>query len=203
MDVCTLDTIDIRYLTAQERSEMDMVVCESSEQKLLKYDDAVKYLEGYVIPVGFMMDSISNTTGALGDWLVCDGSTFDEIEYPELFKILGGNVLPDATGRITTGTDIGSVGNVWGSYDITLTPEDLPQHTHEYEDWHGRRPLFEPEHNGDDAGGSENRSNPRAQYETSRTTITTYANLTDTPDPTEPIHLIQPSVIVKKLIKAN
>lgn len=38
-------------------------------------------------------------------WLICDGSTFNENEYPSLRAVLGSNVLPDLRGRFLQGAN--------------------------------------------------------------------------------------------------
>ena len=50
-------------------------------------------LKGTVLPVG----TIRALTNSLvpTDWLLCDGSQFLQNDYPELYTLLGGNVLPD------------------------------------------------------------------------------------------------------------
>ena len=32
------------------------------------------------------------------NWLLCNGDSFDELLYPELYSLLGSNVLPDLRG---------------------------------------------------------------------------------------------------------
>ncbi len=37
------------------------------------------------------------------NWLICDGSTFEQITYPELYTLLGTNVLPDLRNQVLKG----------------------------------------------------------------------------------------------------
>ena len=46
----------------------------------------------------------------LDGWLLCDGSTFSQTTYPELYNALGTNVLPDLRGRILEGGDASNIG---------------------------------------------------------------------------------------------
>jgi len=78
-------------------------------------------------------------------WLVCDGSTLDKVDFPELFDIIGntyGNVdpdfdLPDLRGRVGVGLDgvsagvltgNNSAGDTGGEEDHILTVAELPDH---------------------------------------------------------------------------
>ena len=42
-------------------------------------------------------------------WLLCDGSTFDQTTYPELFAVLGVATLPDLRGEFLRGREAGGV----------------------------------------------------------------------------------------------
>src|SRR5579883_866836 len=79
------------------------------------------------------------------DWAFCDGSLLAIATYPQLFNVLGttyggdGEVtfaLPDLRGRIPlhVGTDRGgnnyAQGQAAGSEQITLTTQQMPQHSH-------------------------------------------------------------------------
>lgn len=46
-------------------------------------------------------------------WLICDGSTFDQLVYPDLYTHLGTNVLPDHRNRVSRdpGPDTGPLGS--------------------------------------------------------------------------------------------
>ena len=53
------------------------------------------------IPVGMINPSL---TSIVDGWLLCDGSTFDALLYPELNALLGGNTLPDLVERFPRAT---------------------------------------------------------------------------------------------------
>lgn len=65
--------------------------------------------------------------------LLCDGSTFDQAEYPTLYNILGSNALPDLRGRFVLAAGNGhNVGDVGGAETHTLTIPEMPTHSHGY-----------------------------------------------------------------------
>lgn len=84
---------------------------------------------GAAVPVGViqMWPTASPPTG----WLVCDGSTFDVLSYPELNTVLGGNTLPNMQDRAPVGAS-GSkaVLSVGGNGTVILTATELPAHYH-------------------------------------------------------------------------
>lgn len=65
------------------------------------------------------------------DWLYLDGRSFDEVLYPDLFALLGGNVLPDMRGAVLSGIncDNGEQPTIEcvGSNGVQVP---LPEHTH-------------------------------------------------------------------------
>lgn len=66
------------------------------------------------------------------NWLLCNGSTFSSVTYPDLFTFLGSTTLPDLRGYFlrgldTTGTvDPNGVGRVIGS----AQNDEFKSHTH-------------------------------------------------------------------------
>ena len=46
-------------------------------------------------PLGTIVSYLGTENPANGEWLICDGSTFDASQYPSLATFLGGNVLPN------------------------------------------------------------------------------------------------------------
>jgi microcystin-dependent protein len=69
------------------------------------------------------------TATAPDGWLVCDGSTFSAVTYPDLNTVLGGTTLPDLKGRVAVGVDDSAgrvtsdntLGDSSGAEDVTLT----------------------------------------------------------------------------------
>ena len=49
---------------------------------------------------------------------MCDGSTFNELLYPELFEFLGGNVLPNMQGCVLRMRDTTANRDKDGTRDI-------------------------------------------------------------------------------------
>lgn len=91
------------------------------------------------VPVGAIMEYAGST--APDKWLVCDGSTVDEADYPELATVLtpvaGIITLPDFRGRVPVGVGQGiglTVNHVLlemiGEEDHALTIDEMPTHEH-------------------------------------------------------------------------
>lgn len=81
------------------------------------------------VPTGSVISYIGNT--APTGWLLCDGSTVTDMAttYPELYAILGTNVLPDLKLRVPLGAGTGiSVRTNGGS--ATIAEANLPAHKH-------------------------------------------------------------------------
>lgn len=87
---------------------------------------------------------ISSFLGALPDgWLLLDGSTYDEADYPELWSVLDAQfkdepsstfTLPDFGGLVLVSSGNGFVvGDVGGLDAVTLSIAELPSHTHNYQ----------------------------------------------------------------------
>lgn len=88
------DTVDLRKL-----SRALMII----DGEMKAQDDKVENLT--ISPVGGIMPYAGAVAPA--NWLICDGSTFDAVTYPELNTLLGGNVLPDLRGEFIRGLDNG------------------------------------------------------------------------------------------------
>lgn len=57
-------------------------------------------------PVGTVISYLFAATNLPTGWLLCDGSTFDQTQYPELYRMLGNkNTLPDLRGYFLRGLD--------------------------------------------------------------------------------------------------
>lgn len=78
--------------------------------------------------------------------LACDGSTYDDDDYPLLAAVIGATfdngdgtfTLPDLRGRVIVGSGTGSgltarsLGDTGGEEDHQLTIAEMPAHTHTY-----------------------------------------------------------------------
>lgn len=73
-------------------------------------------------------------------YLLLDGTTYAQVDYPELFSVLptqlisGTNfTLPDMTSVFMAGTDtVGNIGDLAGDNSYNLTVGQLPAHSHLY-----------------------------------------------------------------------
>jgi microcystin-dependent protein len=75
-------------------------------------------------------------------WLALDGSTYDEVDYPELYARLDGVfkneiaetfTLPDCDGVSISGSGVAmDLGDTGGSDSVTLSIAELPSHSHSY-----------------------------------------------------------------------
>lgn len=81
------------------------------------------------VPTGSVISYIGNT--APTGWLLCDGSTVTDMAttYPELYAILGTNVLPDLKLRVPLGAGTG-VGVRTNGGSATIAEANLPAHKH-------------------------------------------------------------------------
>lgn len=97
---------------------------------------------GTIVP--FSGENIPN------NWLLCDGSEVNRIQYKELFDIIGstygdgdGSItfnLPDFRGKVLTGlniddTDFNSIGKTGGEKTHKLTIDEMPSHKHKFDYW--------------------------------------------------------------------
>lgn len=73
-------------------------------------------------------------------WLLCDGTTYDKVDYPELWAVLPSQLtsptqltLPDFTSAFLAGTDTAAeIGDTDGQNTQNLSVEQLPAHSHLY-----------------------------------------------------------------------
>ena len=97
------------------------------------------------LPVGAEMSWPSDVLPSGDQWLFEDGSTLNEIDYPELFAVIGitfgsGGAgtfrLPDPRGKVNVpklaaDPDFGNINDSGGNRTKTVTTSNLPPHTHE------------------------------------------------------------------------
>lgn len=93
--------------------------------------------------ISMLIGQISYFLGALPNgWLPLDGTTYDQLDYPELVALLDSQfkndvaetfTLPNVTDRFfaVSGNNY-TLGNLGGSDTHTLSVDELPPHTHDY-----------------------------------------------------------------------
>ena len=116
------------------------------EVTLMATDALNFYLEsGDMCRIGTLVDYITATPPE--GVLPLDGTTYIGADYPDLFAIIHPNLdngdgtftLPDARGRVPVGAGAGSgltnrsIGDSFGTEQVTLTEAQIPAHTHTYE----------------------------------------------------------------------
>jgi len=90
-----------------------------------------------------MVGAIAQFMGAVPDgWLPLDGSTYDEVDYPELYAqldVVFKNVpaetftLPDCYDRVIIGSGGAlGLGDIGGSASVALSSDEMPSHSHSY-----------------------------------------------------------------------
>lgn len=85
------------------------------------------------VPVGTVVSNIFNQTPLPTGWLPCDGSTFDNTQYPQLYQMLGNkNVLPDLRGYFLRGLDPSGKIDPDGANRAALSvqQDQFASHTH-------------------------------------------------------------------------
>lgn len=93
----------------------------SLDRRVDTLESAITNLEGEISSVSSAVSSITSIcvgtiitwptgnnpsdykSGSLYNWLDCDGSTFSQSSYPDLFRILGGSKLPNYKGMFLRG----------------------------------------------------------------------------------------------------
>lgn len=86
------------------------------------------------VPVGTIVTYGGNEKSYPPGWLACDGSTFNQTQYPELYAALGNsNTLPNLAGYFLRGLD--TSGNIdpdgKGRTVLSTQADAFAQHTHD------------------------------------------------------------------------
>lgn len=98
-------------------------------------------ISSQTVPAG-MVAPFAGTTAPTG-WLMCDGATYGQGTYPNLFLAIGytyggsdGNFsVPNMADRSLMGVgSIVALGDTAGASEVTLTTAQLPSHNHEVND---------------------------------------------------------------------
>lgn len=69
------------------------------------------------MPVGSVIAWVVATPPT--DWLICDGSAFSGVTYPDLATLLGGTTLPDLRDRFLVGAQTYALGSTGGALGHT------------------------------------------------------------------------------------
>lgn len=106
-------------------------------------EESEKMIESYIFmnfnpfPVGLIIPFASATIPE--GYLLCDGTTLDTADYPELFAVIGYSfggsgsafLVPDLIDRTIIGSSgTFALGDVGGTTDETLDVSQIPSHTH-------------------------------------------------------------------------
>jgi len=86
-------------------------------------------------------------------WLICDGTEYQQADYPELFEAIGQTwggatgtfFVPDLRGRVTIGVSAAhDLADTGGEETHTLTIGEMPSHVHGYSKPEIPTLVFEP-----------------------------------------------------------
>lgn len=197
MAICDdLEFLDIEGLSTLQIQNLEFVVGDAGKQGVISFLDLLPFIDPITIPVGFTVDFYG---GYIPDgWLLLDGSVFSASTYPDLYTLLGDVTLPDYRGRTTVGSVISpnTTGATQGVASITLTENQMAEHSHSYRDTSG---ILNPVNKGDHTTSKfEGDHRFRASF-----------NPVDVDKDTEsvgggnPVNNLQPQVVVRKLIKGK
>ena len=113
------------------------------------------------VPPGSITSYAGNTVPS--GWLLCDGSTLNKNDYPELFSaigyIYGGSgesfMIPSLVGRMSLGkSESHPMAETGGSETVTLTTAQIPGHSHNGTTNSGGSHVHSIQLYGDDKNGS-------------------------------------------------
>ena len=91
------------------------------------------YVDQHEVPIGTVISFYGNTTPA--GYLYCNGASFNQATYPELYSLLGGNVLPDMRGYFMRGTSDSNAVDPSGPRAVgSVQSDEVKSHTHTYLD---------------------------------------------------------------------
>jgi len=106
---------------------------EESAQMIANY----KFMNFNPFPIGMMFPFASETIPA--GYLLCDGTTYETEDYPELFAVIGYSfggsgdffIVPDMVNRAVVGAgDSFSFASTGGAETHTLSESEIPAHSH-------------------------------------------------------------------------
>ena len=137
---------------------------QASNTNALYYDDTTKEVTyGGGVPAGSIMPFAGPSGNIPNGWLLCDGSSFVEATYPQLYATLGTTSLPDLRGRGIYGFSDEIIPSTTARYDAamgsgkwwtsgvvgtsTIPETALPNHTHTITDPGHIHIITDPGHN--------------------------------------------------------
>jgi len=117
--------------------EMGDVAVSFAVEESAQMIDGFQFMNFNPFPVGIILPYGSET--APDGYLLCDGSSYAETDYPELFAVVGTQFggsggsfnVPDLRGLVPLGVGSGfAMGDVGGEQDHTLGTSEIPSHSH-------------------------------------------------------------------------
>lgn len=124
---------------------------------------------GTGLPVGAI--TMWSTASAPSQWLLCDGSAVNRTTYASLFSVIGTSYgigdgsttfnVPDATDRVVRGlgATFNPIGAKAGADSVTLTSDNLAEHTHSITDPGHFHTFLQNVYNGEGSGGGQYQGN--------------------------------------------
>ncbi|MEQ8704662.1 MAG: tail fiber protein [Phaeodactylibacter sp.] len=95
------------------------------------------------VPLGTILPYAGSGSSVPDGWLLCDGTSYDDDAYPDLFTLIGYTYgsesgrfrVPNLNGRVPVGLDnnqaeFNALGNIGGNNEHTLTVDQIPAHSH-------------------------------------------------------------------------
>jgi microcystin-dependent protein len=138
------------------------------------------------------------------NWMACEGQVINVQQNPALFSILGsyygGNgtttfQLPDLRGATLNGLKNESVGTKSGAATVTLTPANMPTHTHA---WNGVTDPGNQQSAADGLVANTGATDP--DYAASGTLVALAGGTIANAGGGQPISVMQPSLGVRYII---
>ncbi|NEQ85638.1 MAG: tail fiber protein [Moorea sp. SIO2I5] len=110
-------------------TDADMTVMSLFADGNVKVTGRIKDKTGYVIPVGTVVPYAGKE--APEGWLMCNGESFKQSDYPELHEVLGKENLPNLQNRFITGAgDYYTLNATGGENTVLLEVKHMPSHNH-------------------------------------------------------------------------
>lgn len=113
----------------KEASYEDLENCKEEIEE--KIEDIKSQVTSSALPIGVIM--MWSSSIAPDGWLICDGSSFSQTDYPKLHEILPSNKVPDLRDKFVVGAGHDyNVGDTGGEKEHTLTINEMPSHDHNW-----------------------------------------------------------------------